>query len=63
MLDNKQQKIEIIDNPESKDKIQELTEDFISIVTSFCGRLYGANRKVKTREIIETIKTTSETKT
>ena len=29
-----------------------------SIVTSFCGRLYGANRKVKTREIIETIKTT-----
>lgn len=56
LLRNKGQKIEIINTSENKDKTQELTEDFISIVKSFCGRLYGANRKKKTREIIETIK-------
>lgn len=56
LLKNKNQRIEIINNAESKDKTQELTEDFISIVTSFCGRLYGANRKSKTERIINTIK-------
>lgn len=56
LLKNKNQSIEVINATESKDKTQELTEDFISIVTSFCGRLYGANRKKKTKEIIETIK-------
>ena len=56
LLKNKNQSIEIINTTESKDKTQELTEDFISIVTSFCGRLYGANRKKKTKKIIETIK-------
>lgn len=56
LLNNKRQRIEVINNTESKDKTQELTEDFISIVTSFCGRLYGTNRKKKTKEIIDTIK-------
>lgn len=56
LLSNKGQKTEIINTTEDKDKVHELTEDFISIVTSFCGRLYGANRKAKTKEIIETIK-------
>lgn len=56
LLKNKDQDIEIINETEDKDKIQELTEDFISIVTSFCGRLYGANRKAKTEDIIKTIK-------
>lgn len=55
-LKSKNQRIEIINNAESKDKTQELTEDFISIVTSFCGRLYGVNRKFKTEKIINTIK-------
>ena len=56
LISNKGQKVEIINTSENKDKTQELKEDFISIVTSFCGRLYGANRKKKTQEIIETIK-------
>ncbi len=55
-IEETKQKIEIINTSENKNKTQELTEDFISIVKNFCGRLYGANRKKKTREIIETIK-------
>lgn len=62
LLTNKGQKIEVINSSENKDKIQELAEDFISIVTSFCGRLYGANRKSKTGEIIEIVKDREEGK-
>lgn len=31
-------------------------EDFVSIVTSFCSRIYGRKRKLKTKRIIEEIK-------
>ena len=54
LLNSKKQRVEIINKAE--DKAQELTEDFVAIVTSFCGRIYGANRKKKTKEIIDTIK-------
>lgn len=56
LLNVKGKKIEVIGETVSKDKVQELTEDFISIVTCFCGRLYGCNRKAKTQKIINDIK-------
>lgn len=31
-------------------------EDFVSIVTSFCSRIYGRKHKLKTKRIIEEIK-------
>lgn len=46
-------KVEVIN--EINDKDQEMMDDFISIVTSFCHRLYGRNRKNKTNQIIEDI--------
>ena len=56
LLNSKNQKVEIINKVENKSKTEELTEDFVAIVTSFCGRIYGTNRKKKTKEIIDTIK-------
>ena len=36
---------------------QDLFEDFVSLVTSFCARIYGRRRsKRKTEQIIETLK-------
>lgn len=41
---------------------QDLFEDFVSLVTSFCARIYGKRRsKRKTEEIIKTLKQGSET--
>lgn len=48
------QKVEAINIKETKN--EELVDDFVSIITSFCGRIYGSNRKKKTTEIIEKIK-------
>lgn len=52
-------KVETI-NENNKDKDEEMLEDFISIVTSFCNRIYGRNRKKKTIEIIGRIKDEKE---
>lgn len=37
-------------------KRNELLDDFVSIVTSFCDCIYGRKRKEKTMRIIENIK-------
>lgn len=31
-------------------------DDFIAIVTSFCGRIYGSQGKKKTKQIVEELK-------
>ena len=54
ILEKTGQKVEVINKKENKN--EELIDDFISIITSFCGRIYGSNRKKKTKEIIEKIK-------
>lgn len=54
MLERLGQKVEVVNVAENKDS--ELMDDFISVITSFCGRIYGAKRKNKTNEIIESIK-------
>lgn len=51
-LEKSNQTIEVINNIE-KDKDQELIDDFISVITSFCGRIYGSKRKKRTNEIID----------
>lgn len=43
-------KIEIINHIENKDN--ELMDDFVSIITSFCGKIYGRKRKNKSEKII-----------
>jgi predicted site-specific integrase-resolvase len=37
------------------DKNREIVDDLISIITSFCGKIYGANRKAKTMRIIHNL--------
>lgn len=44
-------KVEVINQIENKD--QEIVEDFVSIITSFCGKIYGGKRKAKTEKIIK----------
>lgn len=39
-----------------KTKEQELIEDLIAIVTSFCAKLHSARRKERSKGIIENIK-------
>lgn len=56
ILNKNNQKIEVINECVDKSKNQELTEDLIAIITSFCGRFHGANRKEKTNKIINEIK-------
>ncbi|TKI50850.1 IS607 family transposase, partial [Lysinibacillus mangiferihumi] len=46
--------IEVIDHTE-KTKEEELTEDFIQIITVFANRLYGARSK-KTKRLIDEVK-------
>ena len=46
----------IINEEEPKSKDEELLQDFVSIVTSFCSRIYRRKRKLKTKRIIEEIK-------
>lgn len=55
------QRVEAINMTEQKDK--ELTEDLISIITSFCGRLYGIKRKEKTQRIINELANQTNTDT
>mgnify|MGYP001680781883 CR=1 FL=1 len=43
-------------NESTKIKDEEMVDDFVSIVTSFCNRIYGRNRKKNTIEIIEKIR-------
>lgn len=53
-------KIEII-NEQSNDK-DDLMQDFVSIITSFCARLYGMRRnKRRTEQIIKEIEKQNET--
>lgn len=48
-------KIEVINTAETE--TQDLMEDFVSIITSFCARLYGQRRgRIKTEKVIEAIK-------
>lgn len=37
-------------------KHEEMVDDFVSFVTSFCNRIHRRNRKKKTIEIIEKIR-------
>lgn len=51
LLANQGVKVEVINQVETKD--QEIMDDFISIITSFCGRIYGTKRRTKTQKIIK----------
>lgn len=53
LLNNQGIKVEVIN--EITDQKQEMMDDFISIVTSFCHQLYGRNQKKKLNQIIEDI--------
>lgn len=54
-IDNLLQKtgvqLEVVNAVENKD--QEIVDDFVSIITSFCGKIYGSKRKDKTKKIIK----------
>jgi putative resolvase len=55
LLKNSNRKIEVINNSESKK--EDLIQDFISIITSFCARIYGNNvYKRKAEKIILELK-------
>lgn len=54
LLNKNNQRIEVIN--EVTDKDNELLDDFVSIVTSFAGRIYGANRKKRTEQLIAEVK-------
>lgn len=58
ILDLKHCRIVIINDTNDKD--QEIVDDFISIITSFCGKIYGSKRKEKTQKIIEEVKANEE---
>lgn len=48
---------EIIVINEAKEEKEDLIQDFISIITSFCARIYGKRRtKRKTESIIKELK-------
>ena len=52
LLENENRKIEVI-NPSENHK-EDLVADFVSIITSFCARIYGQRRtKRKTEKLIE----------
>lgn len=55
ILNKNGQVVEVINSTENKDRTEEIMDDFVSIVTSFAGRIYGSNRKKKTKEIIDAI--------
>ena len=44
-------KLEVVNQTDNKDN--ELMDDFISLITSFCNRIYGRRRKDKTNQIIK----------
>lgn len=43
--------LEVVNQVDNKDN--ELMDDFVSLVTSFCNRIYGCRRKDKTNQIIK----------
>lgn len=52
LLELQNRKIEVVNN--SNDKEDDILQDFISIITSYCSRIYGNKRsKRKTEKIIE----------
>lgn len=53
LLDRCGIQIKVINEMETED--QELMDDFVSIITSFCSRIYGRKRKEKTERIIREI--------
>ena len=55
LIEEKGRHLEVINEVEPKGKTEEIMEDFVAIVTSFCSRIYGSQRKKKTRKIIEAI--------
>ena len=50
LLAKTNQRVESVNTTDDKNK--EIVDDLISIITSFCGKIYGANRKAKTMRII-----------
>lgn len=58
LLRNKNIRIDVLDTHDTieKTKEQELVEDLIAIVTSFCAKLYSARRKERSKGIIDNIK-------
>lgn len=54
-------KLEVVNKAEAKSKDQELLDDFYSLVTSFCNRIYGRRRKDKTKKIIKEIQDEEKT--
>ena len=54
LLEKNNQKVEVVN--EVVEEKQDLVEDLVAIVTSFCARLYGQRRtKCKTEQIIEVL--------
>ena len=54
LLEKNNQKVEVVN--EVVEEKQDLVEDLVAIVTSFCARLYGQRRtKRKTEQIIEVL--------
>ena len=51
-------RLEVINEIETKDK--EIIDDFISVITSFCEKIYGNKRKQKTNEIIRSLNEENE---
>ena len=52
--------LEVVNQADTKDN--ELMDDFVSLVTSFCNRIYGRRRKDKTNQIIKDITNEKEKK-
>jgi predicted site-specific integrase-resolvase len=44
-------KLEVINNMENEDK--DMLDDFISVIKSFCDKIYGSKSKAKTEKIIK----------
>lgn len=44
-------KLEVINNMENEDK--DMLDDFISVIKSFCNKIYGSKSKAKTEKIIK----------
>ena len=61
LLENQNRKIEIINNADY-DRA-DLIQDFVSVITSFCARIYGNRRsKRKTEQIIKELEKEDEHK-
>lgn len=55
LLKNKNIEIEVINRSDNNE--ENLIEDFVSVITSFCARIYGKHRsKRKTEELIKSLK-------